>query len=162
MADPGVEPVRNAGGVLLCSACRVSSVCRLGVLTESLDEGDVARYELYCPADQEGGPGVAHGGWTAAVLDELLGHVPVLHQQMSVTGTLTVRFVKPVPIDRPLIARAWIDRRERKKWMISGEISLRSSGALLASATGVWIERDPDLHFGGFQEWLAEQEGHTA
>ena len=101
---------------------------------------------------------MAHGGWTAGVLDEVLGHVPILQGQLTVTGTLTVRFVKPVPIQRPLEARAWVDRIERAKWFISGELVLASSGALLASGTGVWIARDGSSHFGDFERWLAEQD----
>jgi hypothetical protein len=38
---------------------------------------------------------------------------------------------------------------------------LSSSGALLASATGVWIARDGEAHFGDFERWLAEQERTT-
>jgi acyl-coenzyme A thioesterase PaaI-like protein len=151
------QPPRTDGGVALCGACRRTGGCRLGLTTERLDEDGVARFDIVCPADYEGGPGVAHGGWTAETLDEVLGHVPLLNNQLTVTGTLTVRFVKPVPIGRPLLASAWVDRVEGKKWFLSGEIVLRSSGALLAGATGVWIARDPALHFGRFEQWLAEQ-----
>jgi hypothetical protein len=31
---------------------------------------------------------------------------------MAVTGQLQITFIKPVPIDRPLEARAWVERRE--------------------------------------------------
>ncbi len=151
------RPPLSSGGVALCGACKVSGVCRLGLTTERLDDDGVARFDIVCPSDHEGGPGVAHGGWTAGVLDEVLGHVPILHAHLTVTGTLTVRFIKPVPIERKLEARAWVDRRERRKWFISCELVLASSGALLATGTGVWIERDRDAHFGEFQEWLATQ-----
>jgi acyl-coenzyme A thioesterase PaaI-like protein len=151
------QPPRTDGGVALCGACRRTGVCRLGLTTERLDDDDVARFELVCPEGHEGGPGVAHGGWTAGILDEVLGHVPILHDQLTVTGTLTVRFVKPVPIERRLEARAWIDRIEGKKWFISGELVLASSGAVLATGTGVWVARDGAAHFGAFEEWLAQQ-----
>jgi catechol 2,3-dioxygenase len=60
------------------------------------------------------GPRLHHVGlWTAGVLDEVLGHVPILQGQLTVTGTLTVRFVKPVPIERPLEARAWVDLEDK-------------------------------------------------
>jgi acyl-coenzyme A thioesterase PaaI-like protein len=151
------QPPRSDGGVALCGACRRTGVCRLGLTEERLDADGVAHFGLVCPASYEGGPDVAHGGWTAGVLDEALGHVPLLHDQLTVTGTLTVRFVKPVPIDRPLEARAWVDRVEGVKWFISGELVLSSSGALLASGTGVWIARDGATHFGKYEQWLAEQ-----
>jgi acyl-coenzyme A thioesterase PaaI-like protein len=152
------QPPRTDGGVALCGACRRTGECRLGLTTERLDAGGAAHFELVCPAGHEGGPGVAHGGWTAAVLDEVLGHVPILHGQLSVTGTLTVRFVKPVPIERPLEAQARVDRVEGMKWYCSGRLALASSGAELATATGVWIARDGAAHFSAFQVWLAEQE----
>ncbi len=151
------QPPRTDGGVALCGACRRTGVCRLGLSNERLDEVGLAHFSLVCHADNEGGPGVAHGGWTAGVLDEVLGHVPILHGQLTVTGTLTVRFVKPVPVERQLLARAWVDRVEGEKWFVSGELCLASSGALLASGTGVWIARDAAAHFGGFEQWLAEQ-----
>ncbi|MFI5040898.1 MAG: PaaI family thioesterase [Acidimicrobiales bacterium] len=153
------QPPRTDGGVALCGACRRTTPphCRLGLTTERLDDDGVAHFEIECPVNQEGGPGVAHGGWTAAVLDEVIGHVPILHGQMSVTGTLTVRFVKPVPIGRALEATAWVDRVEGHRWFCSGQLVLASSGAELASATGIWVARDGSAHFAAFQTWLAEQ-----
>ncbi len=152
------QPPRTDGGVALCGSCQRRDECRLGLTTEKLDDGGVAHFILTCPPDYEGGPGVAHGGWTAEVLDETLGHVSLLHGQMAVTGTLTIRYVKPVPLSRPLEATAWVDRVEGKKWFISGELRLASSGAVLAGATGVWVARDKAAHFGGFERWLAEQD----
>jgi acyl-coenzyme A thioesterase PaaI-like protein len=130
------------------------------VVEEHLTDDDVLISDLVCSADQEGGPNVAHGGWTASVMDELLGHVPLHHNQLSVTGTLTVNFRKPVPIERPLRARAWIDKVDGQKWYISGELMLRSTGSILASATGVWIARDA-AHFARHQQWLADQDAQA-
>lgn len=150
------EHLRTEGGVTLCGACRATAKCRLGVEREWLDDDDIARFELQCPRDQEGGPNVAHGGWTAAAMDEMLGHVPLLHAQMSVTATLTVNFKKPVPVQHPLAARAWIDKIEGSKWFISGELVLLPSQSVLATATGIWIARDWS-HFERHEKWLAEQ-----
>ena len=73
---------------------------------------------LVCSAEHEGGPGVAHGGWTAAMFDEVTGHVPLLSGQLSVTGTMRVTYVKPVPIERPLEACAWIARKQARTWHV--------------------------------------------
>lgn len=148
------------GGVPLCGACRLNQRCRLGVVEERT-EGDLVMSNLACPADHEGGPQVAHGGWTASVLDEILGHVPIRHNQLSVTGTLTVNFLKPVPIERPLQVRAWIDKVDGQKWYISGDLALRSTESVLATATGIWIARDVS-HFIRHQQWLAEQDAAAA
>ena len=72
--------------------------------------------------------------------------------------TLHRRFEKPVPIERPLEARAWVARREPRKWSIAGELVLASSEAVLARADGIFVLRDQATHFGDFKRWLAEQE----
>ena len=151
-------PPRTAGGVTLCGACRRAGACRLGLTKERVDDEGVTHFELACPPDGEGAPRVAHGGWTSGVLDEVLGHVPGHYSQLAVTATLTVNFLQPVPIEHPLRARAWVDRVEGKKWFISGELTLASSGAVLANATGLWVAREFGEHFKGFREWLAQQE----
>jgi hypothetical protein len=151
------ESPRSPDGVLLCGACRVSAACRLGVRREFLADNGIGHFDVACPRDHEGGPDVAHGGWTAAVMDECLGHIPPLNAQMSVTATLTVNFKKPVPVERPLAIRTWIDKIEGSKWFISGEMILRPGGSVLATANGIWIARDPS-HFARHQQWLAEQD----
>ncbi|MER6798188.1 PaaI family thioesterase [Amycolatopsis mediterranei] len=131
--------------------------CRLGVERERLEGDDTALFDDHSPRDQEGGPDVAHGGWTAAVLDECLGHVPLLHRVLSVTAELSVSFVKPVPVERPLEVRAWVERRAGSRWYIRGELVLLPNRALLAKASGIWVQRDP-AHFDRHQRWLAEQD----
>lgn len=153
MLDPHVPP----GEIVTCAACTRLGYCRLGVEEEALDDEGVLVLRIRCPVDQEGGRRVAHGGWTAAMLDEMLGHVPIHHGQMTVTGTIEVRFVKPVPLEVELEGRAWVARREPGKWFLAGELRLVSSGALLASGHGVWIERDPS-HFDRFDAWFDEQQ----
>ena len=148
---------RNDGGVALCGACARTNQCRLGITQEQLRSDDVLTSNLACPPDHEGGPSVAHGGWTAAVMDEMLGHVPIAHNQLTVTATLTVNFKKPVPIERPLQARAWIDKIEGQKWFVSGELVLLPGEAVLATATGIWIARD-FAHFDRHRAWLTEQD----
>lgn len=113
--------------------------------------------ELECPPEYEGGPQVAHGGWTASVLDEVLGVLPIVHGGRAVTGKLEVVYLRPVPISRPLVGRARLDRREGRRWYVSGDLRLASTGAELARATGIWVERAPG-HFERHQAWLAGQD----
>ncbi|NMF88648.1 PaaI family thioesterase [Aromatoleum petrolei] len=157
-AGPDVrDPPRSDGGVALCGACRDKKTCRLGLISERLDETGTAWFELRCPKDHEGGPNVAHGGWTASVLDECLGHVPLLQGVLSVTAELAVSFIKPVPIERPVEVRARIERREGSRIYISGEMVLLPGRAVLARGKGTWIARDR-THFAHFENWLAEQD----
>jgi Thioesterase superfamily len=155
------DPPRSDGGVALCGACSVSGICRLGLTTEVLGADDVARFDIVCPPEHEGGPGVAHGGWSAAVLDEVLGHVPLLHGTLSVTKTLEVEYLRPVPVGRPLVASGWIERKDAGYWHIAGELALAATLAPLARAHGVWALRDRS-HFARYEAWLAEQDATAA
>lgn len=155
-----LEPPRSAGGVALCGACRAAGECRWGVEREGSDEDGTVWFALTCPRENEGGPNVAHGGWTTAVLDDCLGHIPLLQRVMSVTAELTVSFVKPVPVDRPLEVRARVERREGSRWYISGELVLLPGRAVLARANGIWVTRDR-AHFDRHEKWLAAQDPAT-
>lgn len=151
------DPPRTHGNVALCGACRVRGACQLGVQEEALDSPDVAVFVLACPEHYEGGPNVAHGGWTAAAFDDCMGHLPLLHQVRSVTAELTISYVKPVPVGRELELRARVDRREGRRWYLSAEMVLLSTRAVVARASGVWVTRDA-THFDRHEQWLAQQD----
>lgn len=143
--------------VALCGACRRLGACRLGLGREELQPDGSVHTDLVCSAENEGGPHVAHGGWTASVFDEVLGHVCLLNGVLAVTGQLSVSYVKPVPIGRPLHARAWTVRREGRRWYVAGELTLASTGAVLGRGEAVMVLRDVG-HFARHQEWLAHQD----
>jgi acyl-coenzyme A thioesterase PaaI-like protein len=150
-------PPEPASPVALCGACGRLGNCRLGLGREELQPDGSVRTELVCGPENEGGPDVAHGGWTAGVFDEVLGHVPVLNRELAVTGQLSVTYVKPVPVGRPLYTHAWTVRREGRRWYVAGEMILASTGAVLARGEAVMVLRDAG-HFARHQEWLARQD----
>src|SRR5262249_60876664 len=100
------------------------------------------------------GTDVAPGGRTAGASAELPGHVPLRPGRLAAPGQLTVTYVKPVPVGRPRHARAWLERREGRRWYVAGEMVLASTGAVLARGEAVMVARDPG-HFARHQEWLA-------
>jgi len=148
------------GPIALCGACRRLRRCRLGLVRETVGADNVVTTEIVCDETNEGGPGVAHGGWTAGVLDELVGHVPLIAGQLAVTGELKVRFVRPVPIGRPLSARAWRERKEGSRWYVRAVLTLASTSAELAVGEGILVERDKG-HFDRHRAWLSEQDSMT-
>lgn len=155
-------PDQVNGTLARCGACQRLGHCRLGIEVERFDHGSgIFHVKLRCPSDHEGGPRVAHGGWTASVLDEVLGLVPILHGGAAVTGRLEVDYIRPVPIERPLVAQASLDRRDGRRWYVNGELRLASTGAELARATGIWVERAP-RHFERHQAWLAAEDAIAA
>jgi acyl-coenzyme A thioesterase PaaI-like protein len=128
----------------------------MGLQRETLRPDGIVLSEITCPGDAEGGPNVAHGGWTAGIMDELVGHAMMLREEFAVTGTLEVVFHKPMPIELPLIGTAQVDKREGRKAFVSACIELESSGVLLASAKAVMVKRPAD-HFERHEQWLETQ-----
>jgi acyl-coenzyme A thioesterase PaaI-like protein len=84
-----------------------------------------------------GPPGFVHGGVIALVFDELLGVVGVVQGAGAMTGTLTIRYRRPTPIERRVDLHAWLDRVEGRKVFIRGE--MRVDGEVTAEAEGVFI-----------------------
>jgi hypothetical protein len=140
-------------GFVLCVACRKLGNCRLGIVGgERVPDETVAfktRTRVKCPRDYEGGPGVAHGGWTASVLDEMFGHLALMQGLFTVTRSLT--------IERDLEGVVWIEDVTDGKWKVRGELLLVGPGTVLSRAHGLFIQRDVS-HFKRHQEWLAQQD----
>ncbi len=89
----------------------------------------------------EGAPGRAHGGIVAAAFDDVTGFVIGLLHEPAFTGELTVRYVKPVPVDEPLVMRARLRGRERRKLFIEAECHHRDE--LVATCKAIYITVDP-------------------
>ena len=88
----------------------------------------------------EGPPGHVHGGLVAAMFDELLGFAQL---SGGFTGTLTIRYRKPTPLNSVLSLKAWPDRVEGRKRIIKGTCHLGE--ILLSEAEGLFIApRDGD------------------
>jgi acyl-coenzyme A thioesterase PaaI-like protein len=153
---PPTSPLPDSVGHRLCASCIASGACRLGLKCLGLGQDGVVSFDIVCSPSFEGGPNVAHGGWTAATLDEMLGTVAMLHKTLTVTKSLNVEFLKPVPVGQPLRGRAWNDHKAGHRWHNVGEITLAATGVVLGRATGVFSERKPD-HFTNHDAWLAAE-----
>jgi acyl-coenzyme A thioesterase PaaI-like protein len=141
--------------VALCRGCQASGRrCRFGADTLIAQSENEASLFLVCPADFQGGPNVAHGGWTTAVFDDALGRF-LTHKGLStVTATLTVDFLMPVPVERPLTVDLRIDKREGRRISMTGTLKMDGDPRPRATARGTWVERRPD-HFERHQAQLS-------
>jgi hypothetical protein len=92
-------------------------------------EGEVCFGPAY-----EGPPGHVHGGWIAAMFDELLGFA---QQEPGFTATLTVRYLRLTPLNRQLRLRARVEGVDGRKRTIRGRCEL--DGTVLAEAEGLFI-----------------------
>lgn len=142
--------------VSVCRGCRVQKrSCIFGVVSLVRTGPLTAVAHLVCPSMFEGGPSVAHGGWTAAVFDDVCGRLVGAMAGGAVTATLSVDYIRPVPIQRDLQLFLEITSHEGRKWTIASSLRLMDSDADLARGSGLWIEPRAD-HFERHEAWLRD------
>lgn len=129
-------------GLILCFACHDAGVCNFGIHAEELTADNRVRALMRCPDACHASPGVAHGGWTAAVLDEVCGHVPIRLGSFAVTGKLNIEYRRPVPVGVEIEILAWAAERRQGRWKVVAELRVSGAQDLLARAEGLFIERD--------------------
>ncbi|WP_185995241.1 PaaI family thioesterase [Nocardioides campestrisoli] len=106
-------------------------------LTVRPDPAGRAEADFVLGAGYEGPPGLVHGGISAAILDQLLGEAAGAGGKPGMTGSLTIRYRRPTPLDTPLTASAWIDRTEGWKTYCLGTI--HHGDELCVEAEGLFI-----------------------
>jgi len=90
----------------------------------------------------EGPPGCVHGGYVAAVFDELLGSTQSLSGTQGMTAHLGVDYRRPTPLHVPLQMEGWLDRRDGRK--IYANATIHADGVLTAEASGLFIAFDSE------------------
>ncbi|KUP97978.1 PaaI family thioesterase [Thermobifida cellulosilytica] len=86
----------------------------------------------------EGPPGCVHGGWVAALLDQVLGEATAVFGRVCLTANLTVDYRRPTPLNTPLAVSSRITGVERRKVFVSGEI--RCNGEVTAEGTAIMVQ----------------------
>ncbi|BBY93400.1 hypothetical protein MGALJ_30690 [Mycobacterium gallinarum] len=90
----------------------------------------------------------------------MVGHALLLRGEFVVTGTLKVKFVKPAPVERPLIGRAREVGRGGRRVYVEADIVLAGTDFLVASAEATMVRRPAD-HFARHEEWLKSVNGEA-
>ncbi len=90
--------------VHMCFACSPDNPIGLKLVFE--DEGEVCRTRFVPGVEHQGWTGRIHGGILVTLLDETMAQLLYRRGQTAVTAELTVRFKRPVPVGRTLVAEA--------------------------------------------------------
>lgn len=98
-----------------------------------------------------GPPGHCHGGIIATILDEALGKVNKLRNVIALTSQITVDYLRPVPLNKPLRVESWPISVRGRKHVNAGEI-LNQRGEVLARGRALFIAIDPHRMFAKFVE----------
>jgi acyl-coenzyme A thioesterase PaaI-like protein len=112
----------------------------MGLAAQLWRESDVACMQVTLGKAFEGAPGRAHGGVVAALLDEVMGFMNVIHGAIAFTAYLNITYHAATPLGEPIIARAWLDRREDRKHFVGA--TLHADERLVASSEALFIAID--------------------
>src|SRR5437016_6548156 len=93
-----------------------------------------------------GPPGHCHGGIIATILGEAMGKVKKLRQVVALTSEITINYLKPVPLNKPLRVESREVKVKGRRHINMAEI-LNQKGEVLARGRGLFIAIDPKRMF---------------
>ena len=90
-------------------------------------------------AAYEGQKGYVHGGALASALDVVLGHAAAKAGRPAVTGTMTLRFLRPVPIDADVTLEASLVDVDGRKVRVHAAMVVDGETAVVGDATFITV-----------------------
>jgi len=90
----------------------------------------------------EGPPGHVHGGWVAGVLDHLMGMTHVRTGHPGMTGGLSVRYLKPTPLNQRIGVSAQATELDDKRTEVKAEMRFGETTTATAEAIFVRVDRE--------------------
>ena len=100
-------------------------------------EGEKAYGTVNCGYAYEGPPGHIHGGHVAAIFDQFLGMAQLVGKNPGMTGTLTMRYLRPTPLNTDLDLEADVEVLGNRKTRVMGKIM--NNGVTTATCEGLFI-----------------------
>ena len=120
-----------------CFVCGHDNPHSIG-LTLYVDDDGVMTAEFTLNDAQQGPPGHAHGGASAAILDEAMGLVAWAAGLKVAAVNLEINYHKPLPLNQPLTLEARITQIDERKIFSTGEIKLTDS-TVAVSGRGIYV-----------------------
>ena len=141
------EPPVNGGPMSHFEECVVSGAANpMGIAIKVRREGDEAVADFNLGAAFEGAPRRAHGGIVAAIFDDVMGYVLVLHRVPAFTGRLSVSYRAPVPMSVDMTVRARLERRSGRKLFMTSQMRLANDPEqpVICEAEGLFVAIPPE------------------
>ncbi len=126
-----------------CFVCGLKN--QFGLKSQFYELENGALMARFFPADEhQSYPGRLHGGIAAAILDETIGRSIIDHQKRGLWGVtleFSMKFRKPVPLDREVVVVARINSENRRTFAGTGEIVLED-GSVAVEGQGRYLKMD--------------------
>jgi acyl-coenzyme A thioesterase PaaI-like protein len=120
-----------------CFVCGSENPHGIGLTWYVHDDGRLTS-EFSLNDSQQGPPGHAHGGASAAILDEAMGLVVWAAGLRVAAVNLEINYHKPLPLHQPLKLETRITQKDERKIFSSGEICLMD-GTVMVSGRGIYV-----------------------
>jgi len=120
-----------------CFICGDENPHSLG-LTWYVDENGTLTSDFTLNESQQGPPGHAHGGASAAILDESMGLVVWAAGLQVAAVNLEINYHKPLPLHVPLSVETRVTQKDERKIFSTGEIKL-ADGTVCVSGRGIYV-----------------------
>jgi uncharacterized protein (TIGR00369 family) len=115
-----------------CFVCGQDNPVGIKTSIEVDRDAQSAQCILAVSAEYQGWKGMVHGGIISALLDEVSAYAGMTVTDTVVTGELTTRFRKPVPVEQEITVSAQVVKQARRVVMVEAQIVMQ--GEVLASA----------------------------
>lgn len=107
-----------------CFVCGKDNAEGLQVTPAVDSEQKAACLKLVIPRKFQGWSGIAHGGILSTLFDEAAIYSCLDISPQLVTAEITMRYLKPVPVEVPIEVRARLVKHERRRLHVEGEIEV--------------------------------------
>jgi len=125
-----------------CFVCGQES--SIGLKARFYTDGEKAWTEFLPTPEYEGYKGVVHGGIITALLDETMGKaICVVHDTLTMTGKLEIRFRREARVGRKLVAEGRVTGCKGRFYETAGTVR-DENGEVIVEAKGMFIAIPPD------------------
>ncbi len=121
----------------MCFVCGSENPRGIG-LTWWVEDGPRLSADFTLDESHQGPPHHAHGGASAAILDEAMGATVWAAGLRVVAVNLEIDYRRPVPLHQPMTVRTRITRRGKRKVYTRGEILL-PDGRVAVEGRGIYV-----------------------
>jgi uncharacterized protein (TIGR00369 family) len=129
-----------------CFACGMNNPDGMRLKFVLDEETRVATCKFRLTKRYTGPPGHCHGGIIATILDDAMGKVNKLRHVVALTKEMTVQYLKPVPLHKPLRVEGREASVRGRRHINRAEI-LNEKDEVLARSKGIFIAIDPEKIF---------------
>jgi uncharacterized protein (TIGR00369 family) len=121
-----------------CFVCGSQNPRGMGIRWYANPDGEIFTQVTLSEA-QQGPPGYAHGGATAAILDEAMGAAVWFTGQRVLSVNLNVDYKRPVPLGEEVEVSARISGKGERSIHATSELRL-ANGDVAVSGRGIYVE----------------------